>query len=326
MKRTLMPIAIFAIMMMAFAACGPYHEQKFVTLKPSETAFVIPLEQGSLTNQKQLKSIDYFEQKKVSSKRIEIPTVQHNTGRGPGSYEWIPTVTVIVVDRAPVTREWRSEPTQGTSKKNEEIQVESQNSIGFAVGITCTASIPEEDASTYLYWYGEKKLSDVMDDNVRSFVLDNLTGAFGSRDLTHCQNERKIVFDSMKVQTARFFAARGVRLDNIGAAGEFRYIEPEIQTAINLQFVAEKKKDAAVNEVAAANLYATAAQAIKAQKELDANINLINSLADAVKNGKLTWPSTLVLGQNQSLMDIWGAKNLGNLVNQATTITTKPKK
>ena len=325
MKRKLMAIALFAIMVAVFTACGPYHEDIYVDLKPSETGFVVSLEQGSLTAQKQLKSIEYFEQKKVAAKRIPIPTVKHDNGRGAASYIWIPTVKVIVVDRAPVTREWRSEPGQGTSKKNEEIQVESENSIGFAVGITCTASIPEEDASTYLYWYGEKKLSEVMDDNVRSFVLDNLTGAFGSRDLTHCQKERKVVFDSMKVQTARFFAARGVRLDNIGAAGEFRYIEPEIQTAINLQFVAEKKKDAAVNEVAAANLYATAAQAIKAQKELDANINLINSLADAVKNGKLTWPNTLVLGQNQSLMDIWGAKNLGNMVNQATA-TTKPKK
>jgi len=305
----------FAISIIALATgCyrRPYQEEKYIDINPNETAFVIPLEQGTKSDQKQLKSIEYLEQKKVATKRIYTPTLWHQTGRSENEGEWIPSVVVIKVDRSPVTREWTKSSNTGTSSENQQINVESSNSIGFTVGITCTASIPEEDASKFLYWYSGKSLAKAVDDNVRSFVQDILTREFGQRDLSACQRERKAVFDIMKEKTTTFFASRGIRIDNIGAAGEFTYTDTEIQTAINSQFIAEKKNDAAKNEVMAAEQYAKASEAIKSQKNLDAEVNMMNSLAEAIKEGKLTWPETLVLSPGMSLMDLYGAKNLNS--------------
>jgi hypothetical protein len=310
MKKIILAISVIALT----AGCGrkPYQEEKYVDIAPNETAFVIPLEQGTRSDQKQLKSIEYLEQKKVATKRIYTPTLWHQTGRFENEGDWIPSVVVIKVDRSPVTREWTKASNTGTSSVNQQINVESSNSIGFTVGITCTASIPEEDASRFLYWYSGKTLDKAVDDNVRSYVQDILTREFGQRDLSVCQRERKMVFDIMKEKTTEFFASRGIRIDNIGAAGEFTYTEPEIQTAINSQFIAEKKNDAAKNEVMAAEQYAKASEAIKSQKNLDAEVNMMNALAEAIKGGKLTWPETLVLSPGMSLMDLYGAKNLSN--------------
>ncbi len=302
-----------ATIIVAFlSSCGPYKQKLYVEIRPNETAFVIPYEVGSKSGQEMLKSVDYLEAKKVSVKRVYIEQSKISTGRGWWDYKYIPLDTVVVVHRAPVTREWASSPGQSHSKNNQEINVESKNSIGFSIGITCTASIPEEDASKFLYYYGGRSLEDVMDHNIRSFVQDVLTREFGSRDLTQCQNERRQVFDSMKIKTSHFFQLHGIHIDIIGAAGEFTYNDPTISTAISSQFIAEKKNDAATNEVLAANKFAAAAGAIKAQKELDADITIKLAFADAVRSGRVTWPQTLVLGKEGSMMDIWGLKNMNN--------------
>lgn len=311
---------LLAIVVIAISSCRkPYQEELYIDVKPNQTVFVVPLEQGTKTDQKKLKSIEYFEQNKVATKRVYTPTVWHQTGRRGYEGKWIPSVAVIIVDRAPVTREWTKEPETGTSQTQQQITVESSNSIGFSTGVTITASVPEEDASKFLYWYSGKSIAEVMDNNVRSFVADFLTGEFGKRELTACQKERSTVFDAMKKATKEWFSQRGLRIDNIGASGEFTYLNPDIQTAINLEFIAEKKNDAASKEVLAAQKYASAAEAIKAQKRLDAEINLTNAMAEYIRGGKITWPNTLVIGQGMNLMDIWGVKNLG------TQTTTKTK-
>ena len=38
------------------------------------------------------------------------------------------------------------------------------------MGFTCTAFIPEEDASKFLYWYPSGSLADVMDKEVRGRI------------------------------------------------------------------------------------------------------------------------------------------------------------
>ncbi|MCX6795583.1 MAG: hypothetical protein NT165_02575 [Candidatus Falkowbacteria bacterium] len=282
------------------------------------------MEQGTKTDQKKLKSIEYLEQNKVAAKRVYIPTIWHETGRWADDGKWIPTMEVIIVNRSPVTREWTKDPSTGTSQTQQQITVESSNSIGFSTGITVTASVPEEDASKFLYWYSGKSIAEVLDNNVRSFVADFLTSEFGKRELTACQKERAAVFTLMKDATRKWFSERGLRIDNIGASGEFTYLNEEIQNAINLEFIAEKKNDAAGKEVLAAQKYASAAEAIKAQKRLDAEINLTNAMADYIRAGKITWPTTLVIGQGMSLMDIWGVKNLGGQ-SVANPVTTKKK-
>jgi hypothetical protein len=310
MKKSIFLIVAFVIGLMV-TSCRPYHEEVYVDIQPNETAFLIPLEEGTQDNQEMLKSAEYLETRKVAAKRVYTPTIWHQTGRIRIKGEWIPTVIVVKVDRAPVTREWTEDTETGTEKTKQDINVESKESIGFGIGITCTASIPEELASTFLYYYNGKTLENVMDNNVRSFIQDILTSEFGIRELSQCQAQRKEIFNVMKQRTTEFFLERGVRIDNIGAAGEFHYINPEIQTAINLEFVAEKKRDAAENEVAAAQQFARAANTIAAQKELDANILIMEAFAEAVRTGKLPVPQTLVMGSGgMSLMDVYGAQNL----------------
>jgi len=305
-------MAIIAIgMSLSITSCRTYHEDKYIDVKPNQTAFVIPLEMGT-ANQKQLKSLEFLKQHQIAAKRIQIPTVWHSKGYMWFSGEFIPTVAVILVDRTPITREWTSVEGTGTSGKNQAVVVESSNSIGFRINITCTASILEETTATYQYWYGGKTLGEVMDENVRSYIQENLSTNFGRRELAACQNDRSAVFKVMKDSTIAFFERRGITIDNIGSAGEFSYLNEEIQTAINTEFVAKKKRDAAVNEVAAAQLYAQASEAIKAQKQLDADITVKLAMAEAIKEGKLPMPATLVVGSGMSMFDIWGIKNMGS--------------
>jgi hypothetical protein len=312
--KSIKRIAFIAVVfVITFSSCRrPYQEDLYADIESNETAFVIPLEQGTEDGQKQFKSLEYLEKQKVATKRVYIPTIWHQTGRYRHQGKWIPASRVIVVKRAPVTREWTSDNNTGTSSKNEGITVESSNSIAFKVGVTCTGSVPEETTASFLYFYGGKTLEEVMDNNVRSFVQDILTREFGGRDLTGCQKERKAVFDEMKAQTVKFFESRGLRIDNIGAAGDFNYVNSDIQDAINLEFVAEKKNDAAVNEVAAAKKFMEAADAIKKQKELDADINIKNAIAEAIREGKLNVPQSLVMGSGMGLLDIYAMKNLNN--------------
>ena len=50
------------------------------------------------------------------------------------------------------------------------VWIESANSVGFSMGFTCTAFIPEDDAARFLYWYPSGSLADVMDKEVRARV------------------------------------------------------------------------------------------------------------------------------------------------------------
>lgn len=293
-------ILTFILSIVLFGSCKPYHEDIYEEIQPNETAFVIPLEKGTKENQSQLKSIEYLETQKVVAKRVYTPTIWHQTGRRTWRGEWIPTVKVIKVNRAPVTREWTDANETGTDKKKQDIEVESMESIGFGIGITATASIPEEWASKFLYYYSGRSLDVVMDYNVRSYIQDLLTGEFGSRLLSKCQSERKAIFEIMKSKTTKYFAEKGIRIDNIGAAGQFNYLDKDIQTAINSKFTAEMKEVAAIKEKNAALTFAQAKSAIEAQKNLDADINIKNALADAIREGKLTWPSQLVMGSDNA--------------------------
>ncbi len=299
MKKTFF-IKLFVVVMTTFliTSCGPYKEEQYEQIEPNETAFVIPLEEGT-DDQTNFKSEQYLQDKMVATKRIYIPLKKHSNGRMPWSYKYIPIIRVIRVDRAPITREWTESGATGTNSKKEDIEVESRESIGFGIGITVTASIPEEWAAKFLYNYNGRTLADVMDYNVRSYIQDLLTGEFGKRDLTTCQNERSQVFEIMKKDVAKHFKTKGIRIDNIGAAGQFNYLEPAIQEAINAKFTAEMKVEAAKDEVKAAKKFAQAKSAIEAQKKLDAEIKMMEAQAEfliGVGKGKVKLPTYLVIG------------------------------
>ena len=303
---------VFVVFALIFSSCRkPYQEEIYQEVQPQQTAFVIPLETGTKEKQSVMKSEQYLEANKVAAKRIYIPTQWHQEGRMGYTGKWIPSVRVILVDRTPVTREWTDEGNGTSGTKKEDIEVESKESIGFGIGITATGSIPEEWASRFLYNYNGRTLELVMDKDVRGYIQNILTSEFGIRMLSDCQADRKIIFDTMRVMTIKYFANMGVRIMNIGAAGGFNYIDVAIQNSINDKFASEMKIESATNEVAAANKFSLAASAIKKQKNLDADIRIKDAIADGIRSGKIPMPNTLVMGgQKMSLMDIYATQNL----------------
>ena len=292
-----------------FTSCKPFQEEKYEEVKPNETAYVIPLENGSKTTQSKLKSVEYLEQNKVVAKRIYVPTQWHETGRMAGDGEWIPSVIVIKVDRTPVTREWNNAGGGSNTTKNDAILVESKESIGFSVCITATTSIPEEWATKFLYTYNGKSLSQVMDNDVRAYIQNILTTEFGKRTLSQCQNERTEVFNIMRKDVTEHFEQYGIKIMNIGSAGQFTYTNEKIQEAINEKYASEMKVTTAKNEVEAAQKFAQAKNAIVDQKMLDADIAIKTALATAIASGRLNVPTT-VAGQGVSIMDLYGLNSI----------------
>ena len=308
MKNILKSISALFVTISLSSCMKDYQEEKYIEVSPNETAYVIPLETGNKDNQTKLKSVEYLEQNKVVAKRIYTPTQFHSTGRMWWSGNWIASVRVIKVDRTPVTREWTAVGTGTDSTKKEDVEVESSESIGFGVGITCTASIPEEWATIFLYNYNGRTLSQVMDNDVRGYVQNILTTEFGSMPLSKFQSNRKEIFNLMRDSSVSHFSKLGVRVMNLGAAGQFSYIDENIQDAINDKFSSEMKITSANNEVIAAEKFAKARSSIEAQKNLDADINIKNAIAEGIRSGKIPVPTTIA-GNNISIMDLYGLKS-----------------
>lgn len=310
-------IGVVGLSTVLLSSCGlkPYQEEVYVEVKPNETAYVIPLETGNKENQTKLKSESYLDANKVASKRIYVPTQWHKQKRDflwmNGDGQWIPSVRVILVDRSPVTREWTELGEGSDINKKENIKVESRESIGFSFGVTATASIPEELATRFLYKYNGRSLAQVMDNDVRGYIQNILTSEFGIRNLSQCQSERKTVFDKMRKDVTEHFKQYGVEIMNIGASGGFNYSDQSIQIAINDKFNSEMKITAAKNEVDAARKFAEAKSSIEAQKNLDADINIKNAIADGIRSGKIPVPSTIA-GGNISIMELYGLKSFTN--------------
>lgn len=313
MKKRFNYVVLVAMVLIAMTSCRkPYQETLYESVNPNETAFVIPLEEGTKENQDKLKSEEYLQTKKVAAKRIIIPTQWHQTGRRSHIGDWIPSVRVIKVDRAPVTREWTGADGSGTSgNKKQDIEVESQESIGLGISVTATGMIPEEWTAKFLYLNSGRTLAEVMDLDIRAYIQQTLTTEFGSRKLALCQTQRADMYKVMVEGTKKYAESLGVKLTNIGAAGQFRYIDESIQVAINEKFTSAMKIEAADNAVKAANKFVQAAKAIEAQKTLDAELELIMSqvrrndgMAKGFKTGKLQLPKVVSESIMEGLMGL----------------------
>ncbi|TAK95421.1 hypothetical protein EPO05_04350 [Patescibacteria group bacterium] len=218
---------------------GPAEVRPLEEIKPNETAFLVPLEGDSKGGQGKFMSVDYLESAKVATKRIEIPIRKRNTGRGPGDFEWVPTMKVIKVDRTPVTREWTKGNETGTSTSNQAVAVESLDSINFRVGVNCTGMITEDDAAKYLYHFAGKPLDQVMDSNVRGFIQSVMSREFGTLSLTNCKKEKGTIFKTLALETTDHFKPLGLTISNLGSSEGLLYDDPTIQASINKAYVAE---------------------------------------------------------------------------------------
>ncbi len=249
-KFSSLMLLVFILMGSFTTGCAPVRIDPLEEIDTNETAFVVPLE-GSSLDQRKFMSMDYLEKAKVATKRVTIPLRYRQTGRFYWQAEWIPTMRVIKVNRAPITREWTDEEAQGTRvdrDADDSISVQSKDSIGFKVGINITVFVAEEDAAKFLYYYAGKSLEQVIDGNIRGYVTSILTREFGSRTLEEGKLAKREISDELLADCKKTYSEVGITVSSLGIIGGMKYVNPEIQQSINANYVAGMKIQQSENE------------------------------------------------------------------------------
>jgi hypothetical protein len=234
------------VLVMLLTGCiRPYDRPEYVEIDTADTGFLIPLE-GDSTIQARFQSEDYLKQRKIAAKRVQITHRWSQEGRMPGEGRWIPTVRLVKVNRSPVTREWTTFQTTTASgaiqRADRAIWIESADSVGFSMGFTCTAFIPEEDAARFLYWYPSGSLSDMMDHEVRARIQQAAAEVATKYPLDGLRSRKQEIADAVKRDVTNFFALRGVTITTVGMFGGMTYENPEIQKSIDATFIAQQLK------------------------------------------------------------------------------------
>ena len=247
MKR-MMTFVLFCLALVLIGTSGcvrSYDRPEYVEIDTSETGFLIPLE-GDTAEQVRFQSVDYLNQHKVATKRVQITHRWSQEGRWPTDGRWIPMVRLVKVNRSPVTREWVTTQTTSSSgaiqRADKAIWIESSDSVGFSMGFTCTAFISEEDASRFLYWYPSGSLADLMDNEVRGRIQQAAAEVAAKYPLDGLRSRKQEIADAVKQNVMNFFAQRGVTVTTVGMFGGMTYENPEIQKSIDQTFIAQQLK------------------------------------------------------------------------------------
>ena len=198
MKNCIWIFVVGLFISMFIGGCKKYNEPKYEDINSNETAFVIKLEGES--KQSQFSSIDFLKERQVAAKRIEIPRTWRSTAWNSTWYsgEYMDMVRVIKVDRTPVTVEWTASAETGTSNKNQGIWVESDDSVGFSTGFSCSAYVSEEDAATFLYFYPEKSLKNILDSEVRAAFQGIVAEVSARYKMDILRNRKQELIDSVR--------------------------------------------------------------------------------------------------------------------------------
>ena len=243
--KLLLATASLGLVFLTSGCMKPFDTPEYKEIDTSETGFLIPLE-GDSVSQAKFQSEDYLKQRKVAAKRVQITHRWSQEGRLPNSGRWIATVRLIKVNRSPVTREWATTQTStaggATQRADKAIWIESGDSVGFSMGFTCTAFIPEEEASRFLYWYPSGSLADVMDKEVRGRIQQAAAEVATKYPLDSLRSRKQEIADAVKTDVTNFFASRGVVITTVGMFGGMTYENPQIQKAIDETFVAQQLK------------------------------------------------------------------------------------
>lgn len=253
-------VAVAVLVVMACAGCGPYKVEKYVEIGPNETAFVIPME-GATSDQAKAESEEFLKKHKVFTKRITLAQREKKMGRTWGDFIWVPTDRVIRVDRAPVTREWTADPQANTPTRDDRLEFDSLDGIGFSSGFTFTAEIQEPDTERFVYRWGgdiddaqsetKRRLEMVIDTNCRSFVQTELQNRFGQVMFSECMKQKTRFVNEVFDAARKEFKDSGITVSFFGMRGGLDPENPEIQRVLDRKFQAENEMSIALNETAA---------------------------------------------------------------------------
>ena len=280
-KKLLLVCLTIGVMGATTGCVKPYDTPEFYTIEASQTAFLIPLV-GDTTNQASFESEELLAQAKVATKEVQIPHRWVQTGRFGWQGEWRPSAKLIVVERTPETREWSSEKESGTSAKNQAIYAESKESIGFSVGMNCSAQIyTEDDAVKFLYSYNNKTLEEIMDSEIRARVESKFVEQCAQYTLNEILANKENIMNTVRDDVEKYFGDKGITITVLGMKDGIEYDDEAIQAAINEKFSSEQKlvTQENNNKVIISKAEAEAeAQRIAAEAEADANKKIAESL------------------------------------------------
>ncbi len=309
MKKTCLILSLFLVTLVLSGCMPAYQKEISVVVQPWQTAYLVPLE-GKIENQKKMNSAAAYEEFKVASKRIIIPTRFNQTGRMSWDGNYIPMMEVIIVDRTPTALHWTADANSGTGQRNEAIWLESSNSIAFSIPFVIIGYIEESDASNFLYFYSRGKLAQVLNTEGRNKVMEVVAEYSNSMPLDQLIQKYDAINNKIREVVITYFKSRGITITAIGIAGFSTYRDPAIAGAIDGVFAAQQlqavelaKSDAAKKhqEVTEAEGQAEAArtremskgpsmsQKVKAdaQREADAMVGEAKAKAISILNTSL---------------------------------------
>ncbi len=273
------PVAILGCTLAAVLLVRPYDVPEFVEVDSSESAFLIPLE-GDSSNQAAFHSIKLLEEKKIATKRVQIPHRWQQTGYLPTNGRYIATVRIVKVDRRPITREWTRSSKTGTTSKDEAIMSESKDSVNFHMGISATAYIPEDSAALYLYSYPSRCLAEMLDTEVRARIHQVISEESGKYSLFELPTKKNDILMAVREDVVPFFKKKGIEITTLAMLGGLTFENPEIQRAIDdaakaaqLKVAAEAKR--AAQEVENKSLLLAAeGKALAAKREAEGKVEV----------------------------------------------------
>lgn len=247
--------------MAVLSGCMPaYQKEISVVVQPWQTAYLVPLE-GNTENQKKMDSAKAYDEFKVASKRIIIPTRFNQTGRMSWQGNYIPIMEVITVDRTPVSLHWTADPTSGTGKRNEGIWLESSNSIAFSIPFIIIGYIEEADASSFLYFYSRGNLGQVLNTEGRNKVMEVVAEYSNSMPLDQLIQKYDAVNNKLREVVIPYFKSRGITITAVGIGGFATYRDPAIAGAIDGVFAAQQLQAVELAKSAAAEKHQAVTEA-----------------------------------------------------------------
>ena len=318
----LLIITVFIIIM----CCGlvscrkPYDVPEFITIEPSQTAFLIPLI-GDSSNQASFESEELLLQAKVATKEIQIPHRWVQTGRRHWRGEYRASATLIVVERKPVSRSWESGDSTASSA-NKAVFGETADAIGIYVGMNCTAMIEEKDAAKFLYRYNNTPLETIIDTDIKKMVEDEFNRATSQFKSTELHTNKSVIVETVKTNVTNYFKEYGITITVLGIKEGFSFENPEIQEALDAKFASEQdlviqqnKNEAELAKAEAeaeARLISARAEAealrIAAEAEAEANAKITASLTDEILKKMYydVWDGKLptVVGSQDYIIDL----------------------
>lgn len=247
-KRITLSVLLFLVAFTLASCVRPYDTPEFVTIEPSQTAFLIPLV-GDTETQASFESEELLANAKVAMKEVQIPHRWVQTGRWDWVGKWKATMRLIVVERKPETREWNNTDGTGTSTVNQAIYAESSESIGFSVGMNCSAQIDtEDDAVKFLYSYNNKPLAEVMDTEIRARVESVFVEECAKRSLNDILREKEAIMEAVREDVMGYFENKGITITVLGMKDGLEYDDAAIQQSINEKFSSEQRLTTQENE------------------------------------------------------------------------------